>query len=464
MMDPRKLLERLPRFDRDKPLRYLARRVVQAMADAATANLLLGQRSAPGRYLVLHLVSSASEKDEWEQQFAESRAAIQAEVEREARTRDMKLRSPLEIELIVVTEEESERGETERVLASVLDPDDLPASAARLDEEREIILARRVRTLLLESTPGEAQVYLDHRPLGVTPCRVDDVPEGDHVVTFSRPGFLIYEETFRIEPGRPGQKLTYHARLEAEPEMGVLDISTFPPGARVTVGGETREAPVRWRLPAGVVEIHVSRDDFEPQTLTVDLSNSSDQRPNRVQVRLKYSASDAGQEVGRLLVYKPGPAAAPETAPPPRHNPISEFFRDQDGDPDRTIVEWDLPPVEAPPVEPASILGEMPLRRGIILIGREDPGGSLTPDVRLFDPENSVSRGCHAWLWVYADTSTGATYNTFLIGNNSPAGIRVDGALVMETRRLSEDSEVEIGNFRMRLVKSVPEARVEFGW
>ncbi len=50
------------------------------------------------------------------------------------------------------------------------------------------------------------------------------------------------------------------------------------------------------------------------------------------------------------------------------------------------------------------------------------------PDVKLFDPENSVSRGCHAWLWVYADRSTGADYNTFLIGNNSPAGVRVDGA------------------------------------
>jgi len=82
--------------------------------------------------------------------------------------------------------------------------------------------------------------------------------------------------------------------------------------------------------------------------------------------------------------------------------------------------------------------------------------------VRLFDPENSVSRGCHAWLWVYADTSTGAAYNTFLIGNNSPAGIRVDGDLVMETRRLSDDSVVEIGNFRLRALKSVPTARVEF--
>jgi hypothetical protein len=73
------------------------------------------------------------------------------------------------------------------------------------------------------------------------------------------------------------------------------------------------------------------------------------------------------------------------------------------------------------------VLGEKGVRRGVLLIGREDPQGDVQPDVKLFDPENSVSRGCHAWIWVYADRSTGADYNTFLIGNNSPAGIRVDG-------------------------------------
>ena len=100
----------------------------------------------------------------------------------------------------------------------------------------------------------------------------------------------------------------------------------------------------------------------------------------------------------------------------------------------------------------------------MLLIGRQDPHGGLVPDIKLIDAENSVTRGCHAWIWVYADNSTGATYNTFLVGNNSPAGIRVDGALVMETRRLADDSVIEIGNFRMRLVKERSEARVEFGF
>lgn len=462
MMDPKKLLEKLPRLDRDRPFRFLGRRVVQAMAEAATANLVLGQRTSPGRYLAVRVVPNEEEKESWEQQFAESRAAILREMEREAASRDIRLRSPAGLDLAVLTDAEAARGEAERVLTSVLDPDDLPPALARLQEEREVVLPRRVRTLLLESDPPEAQAYVDHRPAGVTPCRVEDLPEGDHVLTFSRPGYLPYEEKFRVEPGRPGQRLVYRADLTREPDMGYLEVRTFPPRARVTVAGETRDSPARWRLPAGPVEVRVELQDFEPQTVRVNVPVCPEERPQRVQLRLAYVGPARDEVVGRLIVYRPGTGAA-RPAPEVPANRISSFFRDTDGE--SVEAEGGLPRPPAPAAAPVlEVLGERPLRRGVLLIGREDPGGELVPDIRLFDPENSVSRGCHAWLWVYADTSTGATYNTFLIGNNSPAGIRVDGTLVMETRRLSDDSEIEIGNFRMRLVKEMPQARVEFGF
>jgi hypothetical protein len=469
-MDPKKLIDKLPRFDKDKPFRYLGRRVLQAMAEAASANFVIGKRTAPGKYLVVRIVESAVEKESWEQQFAESRAALVKELEREAASRDIQLRSKPELDLLVMTDVEAPR-EGERAISTVLDDQEVAAAYARLQEEREIILPRRVRTLLLESDPPEAQAYVDHKPVGVTPCRVDDVPDGDHVLTFARPGFLPFEETYRVEPGRPGQRLTFRATLKPEPQMGVLEIKTFPPRARVTVGEETRETPARWRLPAGLVEARVELEEFEPRTFRTELPPTTEERPHRVQLKLKYDGPHRDEIVGRLLIYKPGsytprrgdaPRPAPATAPT-GSNRISSFFNEVD-DLDRT-QEWEAPLLTAAPPfekpEQPEILKEVPLRRGVILIGREDPGSDLVPDLRLFDAENSVSRGCHAWLYVYADISTGATFNTFLIGNNSPAGIRVDGTLVMETRRLSEDSEIEVGNFRMRVVKEIPEPRVE---
>jgi len=459
-MDPKKLLEKLPRFDKDKPFRYLGRRLVQAMAEAATSNMLLGQRSAPGRYLVVRLVDSADERDHWEQQYAESRSAILRELEREAQVRDIRPRSALELDLVVLTADEAQRGESERALSTALDAADVAAAETKLQDERELIIPRRVRTLVIESDPSEAQAYLDDRPVGVTPCRIEDIPEGSHTIMLARPGYLPFEEAYRIEPGRPGQKLVYRAVLSPEPDMGFLEVRTFPPRAQVTIGGETRDSPARWRLPTGQVQVRVELEDFEPQLLTFDVRKSAEDRPNRMQLRLRYNGPAESETVGRLIIYRPGEVAAPQLREPdPAASRISSFFNQADGD--AGLDEWDLPPPPAARTTEPEILAERPLRRGVILIGRDDPGSELRPDVRLFDAENSVTRGCHAWLWIYADRSTGADYNTFLIGNNSPAGIRVDGSLVMESRRLSDDSVIEVGNFRLRVVKETPTPRVE---
>ena len=108
------------------------------------------------------------------------------------------------------------------------------------------------------------------------------------------------------------------------------------------------------------------------------------------------------------------------------------------------------------------VLGERPLHKGVLLIGRADRQALITPDVKLFDPANTVSRGCHAWLHVYTDPGTGAEFNTFVIHNQSPSGILVNGRLVMESAALGDEAEIKIGIFRMRVVKETPAPRVEF--
>src|SRR5581483_1589195 len=116
------------------PFRYLGRRVVQAMAEAATANMVLGQRTAPGRYLVVRRVEGEGEKERWETQWSESRPAVLKELERDAAAREIGLRSALDVELFVLTDAEAEAGEAERVLATVLDGEDLAAALGRLNE------------------------------------------------------------------------------------------------------------------------------------------------------------------------------------------------------------------------------------------------------------------------------------------------------------------------------------------
>ncbi len=465
-MDPRKLLgelvhgeksravlERLASARRDQPFRHLGRRLVQAMIRATAANPVAGKRSAPGKYLVLRVVATEPDRELWETQFAEGRSALEKEMVREAEVREIELRSPAHVECHVLSEAAVARGEVERLVYALFETDDAPGIAARLHHDGEVILPRRTRTLRIETEPAGAQVYVDHRPVGVTPCAVEDLSDGEHTFTFHRPGSQAREEVHRIEASPPGERLLYRVALEPEPTMGVLQIRTFPSRARITIGDEQRLSPVTWRLPCGGVQVLVELDDFAPQVLDLDLPDSTETRPYAVQIRLDYIGPFRDQVAGRIAVYRIRDGAPRRTADPEDRNSIGRFFADTD-----PILE----PEDGEPGQHLEFLGERELRRGVLLIGREDPRGGLRPDIRLIDAENSVSRGCHAWIHVYADAGTGAEFNAFLIGNNSPAGIRVDGSLVTETRKLSEESEVEIGNFRLRLLKAMPEARVEF--
>lgn len=445
-MDPRTILQRIPTPERDKPFRFLDRRLIHALAEASTVNPLARERTAPGAFIVLRIVGGDAEAEEWESQFRESAARLRNELTREAQARGIRLRSAADVELRLVRQGELSSPHVEAALAG----NDVARTAAlrtQLAQEHELILPRHPRVLTIESQPTGAQAYVNNKPVGVTPCRVEDLSPGDHRVTLHRPGCVPYECVQNIAANSPLQ-LRLEALLESEPEMGLLDLRSCPPGAKVTVGSETRVTPVRWRLPSGAVEARFELQDYAPETVTLTVRPEGAGPTETPLIRLRYDGPDRDEVVGRLVIYEPG-------SPMPAVNVTAQFFREIDGG--ETLSEWELPGVAEP-----RVLGEKSLRRGVVLIGREDARSPLRPDVRLFDPENSVSRGCHAWLWVYADTSTGAAYNTFLIGNNSPAGIRVDGDLVMETRRLSDDSVIELGNFRLRVLKSVPTTRVEF--
>jgi hypothetical protein len=49
-----------------------------------------------------------------------------------------------------------------------------------------------------------------------------------------------------------------------------------------------------------------------------------------------------------------------------------------------------------------------------------------------------------------------------VIHNNSPAGILVDGRLVMESVAIGDTAEIRVGVFRMQISKETPEPSVEF--
>lgn len=481
-MDKRKsgmLPLRMPRLDGTKSLRYLPRRVVQAMADHASANLLIGERTVPSRFVVLRLAADEGEREELERQFAESLEVILQEIAREARSRDFRLRGDLALRLRTFLPSEAPGGSeggnqrsaiSDQATSHIPPPTSLLRALptdqwARLEVERELILPERLRSLRVESRPPGAAVYLDSRQMErVTPCRLPDVPAGAHTIALALPGFLPCELPVEVPESGEGE-VPVTADLEAEPPMGILEVVTFPAQAAVSVVGATdapRSTPARLRLPAGRVRARLERADYEPELIEYELPPGGENAPGRVQVRLRYAGEDREEPVGRLVIYKPESGASRRPDPTPLERPedtIAAFFRDQG-------VELEegshVSMATAPQAPEPEVLGERPLYKGVLLIGRDDRQALVHPDVKLFDPANTVSRGCHAWLHVYSDPGTGAEYNTFVIHNHSPAGILVNGRLVMESAALGDVAELKIGIFRMQVIKETPAPRVEF--
>jgi hypothetical protein len=443
-------------------LRFLPKRVIQAMAEHATANFILGERTVPGRWLVLRLVDDEEERAEQEQQYTEAREAIEKEILREARSRDFRLRSGLDVELRVLARSELESGEAAALLRPLLEEEDLPGKLERLRSSRELILTRRLHSLAIDSHPRSAAVYVDDRQLErTTPCRIDDLPAGIHTITLSLPGYLLHEGEVEIPEDGQTPRQRYVVELQPEPPMGVLEVLTFPNRATLSIAGEIQESPARFRLPAGRHTLTVSRAEYATQSLTVDLPVGSESAPERLQVRLEYAGEDRDEPVGTLIIFKPEEAPPPLRSSPRDLSPLERpedtlaaFFGDAAVEGAQSLARH--------PAASADILGHRPIYKGVLVIGREDRRSGLIPDVKLFDPGNTVSRGCHAWLHVYTDPGTGAEYNTFVIHNNRPAGILVDGQLVKESVALADTAEIRIGIFRMQVRKETPAPSVQF--
>jgi hypothetical protein len=56
-------------------------------------------------------------------------------------------------------------------------------------------------TVVASSTPSSANIYLDNRLVGVTPATIGGVSAGQHLVTFSKPGYNPYDAQITVSNG-----------------------------------------------------------------------------------------------------------------------------------------------------------------------------------------------------------------------------------------------------------------------
>jgi len=129
--------------------------------------------------------------------------------------------------------------------------------------------------LSVVTTPAGARVQVDGRGDvdWVTPCVVAGLAAGQHVVTISRPGFVVASRSVEITAGARSEVTLPMSQLG-----GTLTVASNPPGAAILVDGKDtgRATPAQVVVPHGKHVVAVQKAGY------LEASTSADFTPGQV--------------------------------------------------------------------------------------------------------------------------------------------------------------------------------------
>jgi hypothetical protein len=126
-------------------------------------------------------------------------------------------------------------------------------------------------SLLIRSTPADAEVFVNGRASGKTPLTLRDIDLGSYTIRVVRDGYANEERTLQLSTSRPSASATFDLRPAAVGTAGQLNVQSRPAGARVFVNdrlvGSTPLAAAS--VPAGSATVRLELDGYRPWVTTV---------------------------------------------------------------------------------------------------------------------------------------------------------------------------------------------------
>jgi hypothetical protein len=144
-------------------------------------------------------------------------------------------------------------------------------------------------SMLIRSTPAEADVLVNGKPRGKTPLALRDLALGSYTIRVAREGYAVEERTLQLTSGRPTTSTTIELRSTAtrgassstigtavdsaaqKTGPGGLNVQSRPAGARVFVNDRLAgSTPIAIpALPAGPATVRIEMDGYQPWTTKV---------------------------------------------------------------------------------------------------------------------------------------------------------------------------------------------------
>ena len=153
-------------------------------------------------------------------------------------------------------------------------------------------------SVLIRSSPAEADVLVNGKPRGKTPLALRDLALGSYTIRVARDGYASEERTLQLTTRRPTASTTINLRSTAgraastlsdgvsvdtaaqKTGPGGLNVQSRPSGARVFVNDRLAgSTPILIPgLPAGPAIVRIEMDGYQPWTTAVRVSAGEDMR------------------------------------------------------------------------------------------------------------------------------------------------------------------------------------------
>ncbi len=137
--------------------------------------------------------------------------------------------------------------------------------------QKEKLISRLSGFKLLETTPPEASVYIDDKPVGKTPMKNLIIAPGEHSVVIKKEG---YEDT--VEKGNLKEGAFGESKITLELKKGKIDVSTTPSGASVIVDNKDMgTTPVTVKLQPGTYILNIRKPGYKPVQKEIRIRSDS---------------------------------------------------------------------------------------------------------------------------------------------------------------------------------------------
>jgi hypothetical protein len=144
----------------------------------------------------------------------------------------------------------------------------------RIPKLVEVSLASDSAALTVNSKPAGATVTVNGLSAGITPCKVDRLPGGDHEVVVSLADYDVYRSTVKLQAN---QEQTIEVALKAQPS--VLSVISTPTNAKLYVDDKLKGVTPMTveNLEVGSHVLRAEKDGYDPLIRSVEIKPAQKQ-------------------------------------------------------------------------------------------------------------------------------------------------------------------------------------------